>query len=264
MSQPEAPAPSWAARTPDEEATDKEPKQAAASTSQPEALAQQAQAQEVSTTQPDAPATSEPAAQKQEEPMQASTSQPAAPAQQRVAAPAAKSAKAAKGQQWHIAAGAPEKVPGGLPDPPQDRGCYVYMPSICDNAHVKPQNWKKVKQRKEARDKQKSCSMHKDFYDLWCGANDAIMAWVPGSEEKAAPAASLVATRPAAPADPGCYIFYPSGCPKGSGLDPQTQWLHYHNSMEPERAMDEGKCQYVRVKQNGFCGTSDIETVYVQ
>ncbi|CAK0878267.1 unnamed protein product, partial [Prorocentrum cordatum] len=88
--------------------------------------------------------------------------------------------------RWQVVAGAVGGREGRalasvLVAPPRVAGCYVFLPSGCEGGSFEQGAWKKVKQRSSRTDdvnKLEACAKHKHTYDFWCGASDAVMAWV--------------------------------------------------------------------------------------
>lgn len=88
-------------------------------------------------------------------------------------------------------------------------------------------------------------------------------------EVQAAQAAQAVAavanTPPAVPTAPvgSCWIFEPSGCPKGSGAGPDTAWQRDTWGEQQSAYQGADGCDLRRRHLNGWCGVTDVRTHYV-
>ncbi|CAK0910668.1 unnamed protein product [Prorocentrum cordatum] len=144
------------------------------------------------------------------------------------------------------------------PDLPTEAGCYVWTPSGCSrhaSFHAR-YHWKRDLEgeaRSSAAWDPAACQARKATFDAWCGVQDAVMRLVRPEARR----------QPEQPAQPGCYVWQPSGCPS-RGVRSSFRWKHDRWAEQNAGARyDAVICSKRKATFDNFCGTSDAEMAFV-
>jgi hypothetical protein len=149
-------------------------------------------------------------------------------------------------------------LPIDAPDLPKEAGCYVWTPGGCSRQasfHAR-YHWKRdigSEAQSNAASDPAACHARKSAFDSWCGVQDTVMRLVrPRGQQK-----------PEQPAQPGCYVWQPSGCPRRS-VKSSNKWKHDRWAEQNTGARyDAAACSKRKAKFDDFCGTNDAEMLFV-
>jgi hypothetical protein len=139
--------------------------------------------------------------------------------------------------------------PARAPPEPGDAGCYVWMPSGCEkrNFHAHT-SWRLTSA--SAYPSQAECTTKApEKFNKWCDTLDARALWV------AAP--------PAAPSEPGCYAWLPTGCKENLRND--IGWIRdVWGEQSSDARADREHCEDLRKDHiDAWCGVSNTKMAFV-
>jgi hypothetical protein len=97
-----------------------------------------------------------------------------------------------------------------------------------------------------------ACFKRSSMFNAWCGITDAVMMLVPPK-------------RPSSPSEVGCFIWYPSGCPNQPSVQSNPkQWKHdTWGENNVNARIDRGACLKRKINLGTWCGTNDVEVLFV-
>lgn len=184
-------------------------------------------------------------------------------------------------------ANADSDIVDGYPSQP---GCYVRMPSGCPSSPKKTRRWRRDRYADGHRFNKWSCNMRKRKWDYECGTDDVKMLFI-GNATGSADAAShgeaaedksgsMVALQlpPSGarlsggarlppdetviigyPSLPGCYMRFPSGCPKA----PKKTRMWRHDIWAEQRGLGREACRERKHKWDSECGVEDVKIMFI-
>lgn len=164
----------------------------------------------------------------------------------------------------------PPSPPAPLPPAPEGTpgSCWIVKPSGCpDGNGESPSNrwtrdwWGESNGYAGAA----GCLRRQNDLNNWCGTNNIKTHYDPASSPPPSPPNPPPVPLPPAPAYPlgTCWYVEPSGCPDGNGVGPFTTWVQ--DTWGPANGYAGGPgCTRREADLNTWCGTTDIQTHYVQ
>lgn len=138
-------------------------------------------------------------------------------------------------------------LPGLVPAAPRTLGCYYFMPDGGREKHPSCAMSTEWKQSLMSADNREACMSQASLYDQECSIEQTKMSFV---EED-----------PAVPYAPGCYAFFPAGCPRQAR---KGNVFRFHDWMKDQAGnKSEVECSARAEGFDTWCATIDVRMMYV-
>lgn len=138
-------------------------------------------------------------------------------------------------------------VSGLEPVKPMMAGCYAWLPSGCHKHHFHAKSlWRKIEETNQSACEQEAPQK----YNVWCGIADARTLFV--------------SHPPAKPAEPGCYVWMPTGCSLHPFASKRTWKKDAVGDDSSRVSSGKTECEGERKSHwNSFCGETNAIMTFV-
>jgi hypothetical protein len=146
---------------------------------------------------------------------------------------------------------------------PQRPGCFMRMPTGCNNHFKKTHFWRHDADVEGINMTKGLCLIRKQYWDKYCGTTDVKMLYIPQPIEVKEPHAELEERKAwvldGEPTHHGCFMRMLTGCPYHF----KKTHLWRHDVWAEEMGVTQIGCQMRKTYWDWYCGTKDVRMMYI-